>query len=367
MHAISDAAPRQAPAHHRDRRVSRWVASAWAGAVAIGLSTEYLVQPFVWRHWPVDEVLAGWLEVLASRLVVALCIAALLVVVTRLPARRLRARASFIAAAIVAGAAAGEGMLLALGAPGLRADPANLAGTIVQWTALSLCIAGLYWLWARDALSTEAVLASDLARSTAEDLRLQADLQALRRQIDPHFLFNTLATIKRLKDTDATEGAPLLRLLIEYLRSSVGTTSHLTTLGHEADLAARYLGIVAIRMNGRLTFSIDVPEYLRNQPCPVLAIATLVENAVKHGIAPCDCGGAIAVRAWRDGDAIEIRVEDTGGGIAASAASPGGHGIGLANVRARLHMMYGDRAHLALAANEPRGIVASIRIPRATS
>lgn len=337
----------------------------WALAVAALMSTRYLAQPFVWTNWPVDEVLVGWVEVLRDHALVALAIAATLVPVTQVPVQRPAARALLVVPAIVVGALGGEYLLRALAGEG-PTSAQLLAGRIAQWTGLSACVAGLYYLWARQRAASAAARAGEIARSAASALAVRTQLQALRQQIDPHFLFNTLATIRELHPTDATASALLLHRLVAYLRSTMPTQQQCTTLGDEADLAASYLDIVAMRMSGRLRYTIDIPAPLRALPCPPLSIATLAENAVKHGITPAPDGGTIAITARSDGRVLEIVVADTGVGIAATAAGrDAGCGIGLSNLRARLRALHGAAASLAIGGNAPRGVRAVLRLPRA--
>jgi sensor histidine kinase YesM len=340
-------------------------AARWALLLGLFMSTQYLVQPFVWANWPVDDVLVGWIEVAGDRVLVAMTIALALVLATRLPARRLPARTMLIAVASVAGAATGHAILFAAGLTAVRPEASAVFGSIAQWSGLALCVSGMYYLLAGANEASAATREHELSRSTAEALRVQAELQSLRNQIDPHFLFNTLATVRRLKETDHADGERLLRHLVRYMQSTMRSGKPVTTLGDEIDLVTSYLAIVAVRMSGRLAVEIDVPEELRACACPPLTLATLVENAVKHGIGPCADGGTVAVRARRQGTILELCVEDTGAGMAAAAATPGGSGIGLANTRARLRALHGEEASLRMDANIPHGVKASIRLPLA--
>jgi signal transduction histidine kinase len=346
------------------RRLSFVTALRWAVVVAIFMSTQYLFQPFVWTHWPVDEVLRGWLEVARDRIVVASMIAVALALATRLPARSLAGRTFLIGLAIVGGAFAGEVALLAAGFSGARTDLPSALGRIAQWIGLALCVAGMYFLWTRNNETRAAARAIELQHSTAEDLLVQTELQSLRHQIEPHFLFNTLATIRRLQETEPANGAQLLRHLLAFLESTQPSSRSRTTLGDEVDLVRSYLAIVAMRMSGRLAVTFDIPDSLRDHACPPLTLATLVENAVKHGITPAPDGGTITVSAHCDADALELAVADTGVGISGSAqASMGGAGIGLANIRARLRVLYRGAASLRITGNAPRGVRAVIRLP----
>jgi signal transduction histidine kinase len=346
------------------RQLSLGTATRWAVIVAVCMSTEYLFQPFVWKNWPVADVLIGWLEIIRDRVLVAAMIALALVGAWRMPAHKLATRTCLLALAIVIGAGAGELALLALGFTDARSDLSSVFGRVIQWTALAVCVSGMYYRWVRHNEARASVRANELWHSTAEVLLVQAQLQALRQQIEPHFLFNTLATIRRLQETGPEDGGRLLHHLLDYLQSTTPTSVQRTTLGEEVDLVESYLAIIAMRMSGRLTVQFDVPDALRQCECPPLTLATLVENAVKHGITPAPEGGAIAVRAQRDSDELEIVVADTGVGISGTGTSNvGGAGIGLANIRARLRALYGGSATLTIAGNVPRGVRAVIRLP----
>jgi signal transduction histidine kinase len=341
-------------------RLSPWAAAKWAGAIGVFISTQYLAQPFVWENWPIAEVIEGWIEIARDRLIVAATIAFALVVVTHAGARTVLTRASLIAAAVVCGALAGELLLVALDMHDDRVDAASVAGRVAQWSGLGLCVAGMYSLWSRDRDALASTRAVKLQQSAIEASVVQTHLQSLRQQIDPHFLFNTLATIRSFGETDVPAGARLLRHLGEYLRSTMPSDRHQTTLGEELDLVTSYLAIVAIRLAGRVTVSVDIPASLRPHLCPPLTLATLVENAVKHGITPCAAGGAILITARKADGGLHIIVADTGAGLSPVGA---GSGIGLANVRARLRALHGTAASLTIEGNEPRGVRATIRLP----
>ena len=124
-------------------------------------------------------------------------------------------------------------------------------------------------------------------------------------------------------------------------------------------LIEAYLRIHQIRMGTRLSYELLVPEELGEQRIPTMILLTLVENAVKHGINPALDGGSIRVSASRDQDSLVLRVADSGRGLVATD----GHGMGLANIRRRLTMLYGDSAILSLARAATRGVVATVSIP----
>jgi LytS/YehU family sensor histidine kinase len=188
----------------------------------------------------------------------------------------------------------------------------------------------------------------------------QARLQMLEAQIEPHFLFNTLAHVTRLYETDHVAGARMLGNLKSYLAVALPQMRATdSTLGRELDHAKAYLEIQRIRMGRRLAFAIDVDEPLRAARLPPLMLLTLVENAIKHGLTPQPGGGRVDIRASVEAGHLHVAVGDTGQGFTKSA----GGGTGLANIRARLAAQFGPNARLALALNSPSGVIATITLP----
>jgi LytS/YehU family sensor histidine kinase len=188
----------------------------------------------------------------------------------------------------------------------------------------------------------------------------EARLQSLRAQIEPHFLFNTLANIRRLYQTDPGLGRRMLSNFVAYLRAALPQMRHdETTLGHEVDLARAYLNVLQVRMGERLRFRLDVPDGLCALSFPPFALSTLTENAVKHGLNPLPEGGSIEIAARVENRRLTVEVADTGAGLRQS----GGSGAGIANLRARLAALYGSEAGLSIELNAPRGIRASIAVP----
>jgi signal transduction histidine kinase len=189
---------------------------------------------------------------------------------------------------------------------------------------------------------------------------IEARLQALHAQIEPHFLFNTLATVKRLYETEPARGRDLIRSLRHYLAEAIPTgRMQSARLGEEISLALSYLDILKVRMGDRLQVRVDVPEEFTAAPVPPLMLGTLVENAVKHGIAPRSAGGLVTIGARLSGGALEISVADDGVGFRERS----GQGVGLANTRARLQAQFGDCGGLDVARNAGGGTVATVRIP----
>lgn len=217
------------------------------------------------------------------------------------------------------------------------------------------------WLYLRaeaDYASTAAQVAIDAERMDRETA--EARLQMLEAQIEPHFLFNTLAHVRRLYETDQVAGARMLRNLREYLSIALPSMrADAATLGRELDHVVAYLGIQQVRMGYRLAYAIEVPAGLRDNRLPPLMLLTLVENAIKYGLSPRPQGGRIDMRASLAAGLLRVEVADTGGGFTKSH----GGGTGLANIRARLASTYGSDASLSLAVNDAGGVTASLVIP----
>jgi LytS/YehU family sensor histidine kinase len=189
-------------------------------------------------------------------------------------------------------------------------------------------------------------------------------LKLMQAQIEPHFLFNTLASVQFLTETDPPQASRLLGHLLSYLRAALPQMrSESTTLGQEVELAEAYLNILRMRMGPRLDFSIDVPAALRTHPFPPVLLISIVENAVTHGLEPLAAGGRVSIAARQDGDRVLVTVEDTGIGL--SGPSRPGSGVGLLNVRERLSGLFGKRGRFSLEEAKPRGARATIEIPLA--
>lgn len=202
---------------------------------------------------------------------------------------------------------------------------------------------------------------------------VEARLQALQAQVEPHFLYNTLANVQALTEVDPPLANKMVGHLIQYLRAALPKMRETTsTVGQEVELVRAYLNILKIRMGDRLAFDIAVPAELETLPFPPLMLPSLVENAIKHGLEPQRDGGRIDVIAEKigedgvgnDGATIRMIVKDTGRGLT-DAPSQAGGGVGLSNIRERLQALFGDCAKLTLESNEPKGVVATIDVPAA--
>ena len=211
-------------------------------------------------------------------------------------------------------------------------------------------------LLARDA-STKADVANLERRLT------EAQMATLQAQVEPHFLFNTLALIGQLIETDAKEAARVHSHLIEYLRASLpqmrsakGTGG---TLGKQVELSRAYLSIMQARMKERLAVRFEVPDFLGSAPFPPMMLQTLIENSIKHGLEPKVAGGTIVVRSRVEGATLHVDVCDDGVGFNLHA----GNGVGLANIRERLALLYGKDAELVIETPVGGGACVSIRLP----
>lgn len=205
----------------------------------------------------------------------------------------------------------------------------------------------------------EATFQADVA--TLERRLMEAQMAALQAQVEPHFLFNTLALIGQLIETDPPQAARIHANLIEYLRSTLPQMRAPGggTLKHQVELARAYLAIMQARMKERLEFSFDVPDYLENAVFPPTMLQILIENSIKHGLEPKIEGGRIDVRAYLISGTMHVDVQDNGIGFNMHA----GEGVGLANIRERLRLLYASRAELVIEMPLEGGALASIRVP----
>jgi signal transduction histidine kinase len=188
-----------------------------------------------------------------------------------------------------------------------------------------------------------------------------AKLRLLHAQVEPHFLYNTLASAQLLARNDPPRADQMLGHLIHYLRHSLPRVhDEGSTLEAELERAVAYLEILKIRMGARLKVQIDVPESLRTTALPMMMLQTLVENAIKHGLEPRIGGGSIWISARRSGDSVAVTVADDGEGFNGSTS---GTGVGLKNVRERLRLVFGNEASLEVVANVPAGVAATLIVP----
>lgn len=207
--------------------------------------------------------------------------------------------------------------------------------------------------------ATELAEAEQLKRQLAE-----ARVQAMQAQVEPHFLFNTLASIDHLIETDPPRASAMQKNLIQYLRAALPKMREsTTTLGREIDLIRAYLEILKVRMEDRLTTEFAVSDGLRSAAFPPMMLQSIVENAIKHGLEPKPEGGAIRVAAEIVDGRLRVTVADTGLGFDPENSRTRGTGLGLTNIRERLAMLHEGKGTLAIAPNQPSGTIVSIELP----
>jgi sensor histidine kinase YesM len=207
--------------------------------------------------------------------------------------------------------------------------------------------------------ATDAVAKADVA--TLERRLVEAQMATLQAQVEPHFLFNTLALIGQLIETDPPQAAKIHAHLIDYLRSTLPQMRATGggTLGRQVALSRAYLAIMQARMKERLEVHFEVPDFLGSAPFPPMMLQTLIENSIKHGLEPKIEGGRITVSAQVVHATLQVEVRDNGVGFNPRADD----GVGLANIRERLRLLYGNAAELVIEAPPEGGACVSIRIP----
>jgi hypothetical protein len=230
-----------------------------------------------------------------------------------------------------------------------------LALLVAPWTALAAIVRQ------KEAFARHQKLAFALERSELERQALDARLHLLQAQVAPHFLFNTLANVQALVDAGSPYASPVLRSLVQYLRAAVPLLHEpAATMERELQLVEPYLELMQMRMPDRLQYAVTVDSTVLQVRCPPTTVLTLVENAVRHGIDPSEDGGRIDIDIARVGERCVVRVTDTGVGLDHTAR---GLGTGLTALRERLHLIFGDAAHLRLTSNDPRGVAVEIDMP----
>jgi hypothetical protein len=211
----------------------------------------------------------------------------------------------------------------------------------------------------------EAQVANAAAERESMQRQLsEAKMQMMQAQVEPHFLFNTLASVEHLIETDPPRASAMQRSLIKYLRAvlpQMRENKLTSTLGSESDMVVAYLALLKMRMEERLTVDFDVPEGLRTAAFPPMMLQSMVENAIKHGLEGKPEGGYLKVRADVAHSKLRVTVTDNGLGFGAKPST--GTGLGLTNIRERLKLLHGDQASLKIEPNQPSGVIAIIEVP----
>lgn len=211
----------------------------------------------------------------------------------------------------------------------------------------------------------EAQVANAAAERESMQRQLsEAKMQMMQAQVEPHFLFNTLASVEHLIETDPPRASAMQRSLIKYLRAvlpQMRENKLTSTLGSESDMVAAYLALLKMRMEERLTVDFDISEGLRTAAFPPMMLQSMVENAIKHGLEGKAEGGYLKVRAEVAHSKLRVTVTDNGLGFGAKPST--GTGLGLTNIRERLKLLHGDQASLKIEPNTPSGVIAIIEVP----
>jgi two-component sensor histidine kinase len=212
---------------------------------------------------------------------------------------------------------------------------------------------------AKVAVAQEATEREALKRQLTE-----ARLTTMQAQVEPHFLFNTLASVDHLIETAPQRASQMQKSLIQYLRAAMPHMRETTSnMGREAQLVRSYLEILKFRMEERLEFSVDVPAGLATAEIPPMMLLSLVENAIKHGLEPKLEGGRVDMKAEIVHGKLRVTVADTGLGFNPKNSATRGTGVGLANINERLAMLYGGKAQFSVAPNQPVGTLCTIELP----
>ncbi len=284
------------------------------------------------------------------------CVAALRWAVT--PKMRLAG----VIAAVPLGATAGVAL-----ATTILGDAGSAWASEMAWQSLLIgllfgtAISALFYLRERMSQLEAELRERQLRAAQAEKERVGAQLRMLQAQVEPHFLFNTLANLAVLIRSDPTAAEHMLADLIRYLRATLQRTREAeTTLGDELELLRSYLDILGMRLGARLRWSFDVPTALLARPFPLLLLQPLVENAITHGIEPQVGGGEVRIAASQEEGRLRLVVADTGAGLREGSA---GAGFGLESVRSRLQALYGEAASLDVRGAAGQGVVATIEVP----
>ncbi|MES2899082.1 MAG: histidine kinase [Pseudomonadota bacterium] len=230
-------------------------------------------------------------------------------------------------------------------------DFANSQLMVAAWAIIYLSIT-----------SIRRVRQAELSNLKLENALKDARLSSLVNQLNPHFLFNALNNVRFMMYEDVRHADTMITALSEVLRYSLDSSRHdKIALGQELAVIQQYIDLVAIQLEDRLAFSMDIAEGLHGALIPPMVLQMLVENAIKHGLEPLPQGGSLSVVARSDSTSLMIEVRNAT--PAESLQRVGGMGIGLRNIEQRLQLLYGDQARLELS-REAAGFTARLTIPR---
>jgi signal transduction histidine kinase len=234
---------------------------------------------------------------------------------------------------------------------------------------VSLLVLALFATKALVGGKKRAEAATVSANAAAERASMQRQLsetkmQMMQAQVEPHFLFNTLASVEYLIETDPPRASAMQRSLIQYLRAvlpQMRENAVITNLGREVDMVSAYLNLLKMRMEERLQVELRVPDALRGAAFPPMMLQSMVENAIKHGLECKPQGGTLKIVAEVAGAMLRVTVTDDGVGFGVMPSD--GTGLGLPTIRERLKLLHGDQARLHISANAPCGVIACVEVP----
>lgn len=340
-----------------------WRRLAVVALVALLLSIQIFFRADVAELLASGQLVAGWLQYLAEALACGLSMWIAMAAFEKLAPMQGIGRAIAAGAVLCAAAFLAECAFLALAQPpGFYPPWASIAGDALRWSLWGGFVLAANGHARRHARAAMLLAQERVERERADQRRAEADLQLLQAQIQPHFLFNLFAHVRRLYRVGPSDGRQAIERMRSYLKEvmeAIGARE--ATVARELELVRAYLELMKVGLGEQLSFAIEAsPDVLRVQ-IPPLSVLTLAENAVKHGIAGTARAGFVHVRATRELGLTRIEVRDDGEGLSVTSGS----GVGLANTKARLRAMHGPNATLSLDAGPGRGAVAAIEIAAA--
>jgi hypothetical protein len=340
-------------ARHSALPLNRWTLPAFAVFCAVFALWLTRIQPFI-----VEQYLEALLAVIT---IFAAAFFAVLAAANFAPARpQIRALVLGIAAGI--GVLAGHYLVASWGNGFESLLYRSQQAIFAPVRFIGIAWFGVAWVLMaeRDARASQELFEAQLLETDLRRAVVDARYAVLQAQVEPHFLFNTLAHVRRLHAIDPVAGRMMMRNLREYLGDARPALQRdWITLGEDMRLAEAYLSLQKVRMGERLMYLSDLPVDTREVRVPPMTLTTLVENAVRHGLSSQPEGGKIHIRAERHSGSVQIEVTDTGRGLVPSEGS----GLGLSNLRARLTTLHGRNASLELRARVPNGAVAAVCVP----
>ncbi len=346
----------------RVRAQLNWPAFGLIVLLAWLVSTQVLFQPHLFDMWELPDIAQGWANYFGEVLAIGVAMWLSVVAIEQWRLKSTLTRGALLVTAIVAPALVAVWLITwRYSGRWWPAAPPAVLGETLKYAMLGAFVYAARALQRHAERANAMALTLEAARRELEREAALAQLQLLQAQIEPHFLFNTLANVRRLYRKQPATGAQTIDNLMTYLRAALPQVRrNESTLGEEFELAGAYLQLFQVRMGTRLRVKLELPPPLRRLSFPPMVLVTLAENAVKHGLAPAGLGGTVHLRARRAGATLEVSVADDGVGFGPDS---GGHGVGLVNIRRQLSSRFGDRASLCLEQRDSGGVIARLCLP----